>query len=131
MKRFALVNHTNPVHWCKNAQDPDHDCVYAICYECKLAYDANNEKSVGKHKRARKCVKKLLTATYENDVFSDSEDEEFKCNHQIDKLEHTCDTLYFTSMYINSIIEQEISFPTKCSVCHMTFSSEKMNFNKN
>ena len=130
IRKYALVIHMSPVHWCKNAQDLDHDCVYAICYNCKLAYDARNDVGKGKNKRSRKCAKRTLTAMYDNAMHYDSESDDDKCNHHMDWLQQTCDTLYFTTMYIGSINEQGIAFPTKCSVCHLTFSSEKSNLKK-
>ena len=130
-KEYTLVSHTSPVHWCKNARDPDHDCVYAICYSCKMAYDECNERGTGKNKRSRKCAKRTLTAMYDNAVHSSSDSsDDYKCNHHMDKLQQTCDTLYFTSMYIRSVTEQQIAFPTKCSVCHLTLSSEKLSSKK-
>jgi hypothetical protein len=129
-QKYALVSHTSPVHWCKNAQDPDHDCVYAICYQCKMTYDDNNSNSDGKNKRSRKCAKRMLTETYENTEDKDEKDNETRCDHRMEYLQPTYDTLYFTSMYIRSVIEQEVTFPVKCSICHLAFSSEKINSRK-
>ena len=127
---YAKVSDTSPVHWCKNAKNPDHKCVYAICYDCKLSYDENKERVSGKNKRSRKCVKKLMTDKYDNDQGFDSDDDSDKCDHNIYNMQQTCDTLYFTSLYMNSVIEQEVAFPTKCSICHRKLSSENTKVKK-
>ena len=68
----------------------------------------------------------MLIETYDNTEDKDTEDNETRCDHRMEYLQPTYDTLYFTSMYIRSVIEQEVSFPTKCSICHLAFSSEKL-----
>ena len=102
-----------PLWICAHAFTPNHECVYAICSNCKYKIEGNEKTK----RRKRNDVDSTITTVDCNDPHSQ--------NHKVHNLNQFCDDQYLTDTNLSTMVNKGKKVPQRCFECKRTIWNKK------
>ena len=119
----SVVNALNTLWVCKNAMNPNHECVHCLCHCCYQKKSDGMNQSANRQTRGRRNKMKTLDDR-EKRTFVGSNKYCDSTNHHLHRLDQFVDSLYFSTSYklkikTNNMDEKKKSkfVPFSCSEC--------------
>ena len=110
---FVYCGSGEPLWICAHAFTPNHECVYAICSNCKYKIEGNEKTK----RRKRNDVDSTITTIDCNDPHSQ--------NHKVHNLKDFCDDQYLTDTNLSTMVNKGKKVPQRCFECKRTIWNKK------